>query len=93
METRINELVADVKQIAADISTIKTSIAANSIMLDRNTQDVAHHIKRTDLLEKRVSAAELPFKAAKLTVAFVGGLASLAGVLWGLFSAVKHFVP
>lgn len=81
---RMLELVTDVKRIADDLNEIKVHIAANTVTLNQNTADVAHHIRRTDILEHRVAKVELPFKSAKWVAAFIVGFASVVAALYGL---------
>lgn len=66
------------------IIEIKETLAANTVTLNQNTADVAHHIKRTDALEKRVEKVELPYKSAKWVAAFVVGLAGVVAALYSL---------
>lgn len=84
MERRLDELSIDVKKIVEHISDIKETLAANTVTLERNTADVAYHIKRTEQLEARVAKVELPFKAARWLVGVVGGLVTVVGAVYGL---------
>jgi hypothetical protein len=66
------EFKEDVKAMRADISEIKTNIAVIK-------SDIAHHIKRTDLAELRITRAEnwsLGIFAA-IAVAIIGGVIKL----------------
>lgn len=79
--TRTDELIDHIIEI-------KATLAANTVTLNQNTADVAHHIKRTDLLERRVAAVELPIKSAKWVGAFVVGLATVLGAVYGFLEFV-----
>lgn len=81
---RMDELISDIKHLITDINEVRITLAENTITLNQNTSDVAHHIKRTDILERRVDKVELPFKSAKWVAAFVIGFASFVGAIYGL---------
>jgi hypothetical protein len=66
------EFKEDVKAIRSDVADIKTDIAVIKA-------DIAHHIKRTDLAELRITRAEnwsLGIFAA-IAVAIIGGVVKL----------------
>lgn len=47
MEDQIKSINNDIKEISKDINEIKISLAAQAV-------DLNHHIRRTDLAEKRI---------------------------------------
>lgn len=56
------------------ILQIKETIAANTVTLDKNTQDIADHIKRTNILEQQMqffTALAKVLAAIAATTAFV----------------------
>jgi hypothetical protein len=69
-------------KIQADIEELKIIAAKNAVVLERNTEDIRKHIRRTDLLEDQVQIALLPIKFAKWSAAVVGVGASLASLVY-----------
>lgn len=77
--TRIEELVIKVTE---DLGEIRAILAGNTITLERNTDDIAHHIRRTDMLEARIARVEFPIKALKWVGGIIFGLATFLGALY-----------
>lgn len=80
--TRTDELIDHIIEI-------KATLAANTATLNQNTADIAHHIKRTDILEDRVAAVELPIKSAKWVAGFIIGLTAVISACYGLFQLLS----
>lgn len=45
-------------KLADDVSEIKVSVAVSHALHEKNSQDLEYHIKRTDLLEKKVEVIQ-----------------------------------
>ena len=86
-DKRIDGLVEDVREMRRDIGVIKDISVDNAAVLRANTTDVAHHIKRTDLLETSVAEVLLLIKSAKLITAVAGGIVGI----WALIDLIRKF--
>lgn len=65
----MEELKKDIKEIKSDISEIKIAVAGNSVSLD-------HHIKRTDLSERRIESIE-KWQLGLITAALIAVVAAV----------------
>ena len=89
-------------KIQEDVSEIKIESALQSVQIDKNTKDLEHHIKRSDLLEDSLNihkADDIRHKSSmtvkelfiKLTFIF-GTIGTIAGATYGvlrLFDMLK----
>ena len=85
----MTEILQEVREIRSDIKRI-------DITLERNTVSLELHMKRSDALEKLVTAQGERFKPVEAHVAVVGGvmkvllgvgaLAGAAAAVWRVFS-------
>ena len=66
--------------ISADITEIKVLVAKNSVVLERNVDDIAQHIRRTALLEHQMHTAMVPVKIFKWFLALIPLLALVLAV-------------
>lgn len=76
-------------RIHDDITSIKITLERNTVVLEQNTKDMAHHIKRTDLLEEKVEQALLPVKVAKWIAAVAVALASFSSIAYTIMALLK----
>lgn len=54
-------------------------LTRNTVILEENTTSLKEHMYRTDLLEKRVDAHEIPFKSIKWLCYILGLIGTAAG--------------
>lgn len=73
-DKRIDDIVEDVREIRRDVAEIKETLKVN-------TADVAHHIKRTDLLESEVESVVVLIKSGRLLVKVAVGVVAIATAL------------
>ncbi len=85
LNRRIDDIHEEIIHVRDDISAIAEILHKNTVILDRNTEDLAYHIKRTDILEEKVNAIELPIRVVKWSFL-------VAGALGTLFSALYYFL-
>lgn len=85
-----------IDQIFESLSAIRVTLAEHTIVLQRNTEDVAEHIRRTNALEarhdeqsRRIEEAAFPVKAMKYIGSIVIAIAGLALTLYGLIQIVQ----
>ena len=101
---RLKKVSTDPKldKIIEDLFEIKESVFRNTITLDRNTEDIAKHIQRTDILEDYVKTevrlvkadletALIPIKWFKTTFKVVVSLAALTTAIWTLRTLFNKF--
>ncbi len=77
-------------EIREDITEIKVTLGKHTLILERNTEDMARHIMRTDLLQTLVTDIVNLHKALKLIAVSVAAIVTFAGTAAALF---KVFVP
>lgn len=81
---RLDRILDKLTDMAVDIGRMALSV-------EKNTEDIGEHIRRTDLLEKKLDTYEekyddrleealLPIRWGKLTLKFTGWLAAIFGV-------------
>lgn len=86
-------LVDIVKEIHSDVQGVRDTQIRQSVILERNTDSLEEHMRRTNLLETalndhknlvndRLAQVELPSKAIKLVFTWIVKLGALAGVIW-----------
>lgn len=80
-DRRMDDLIEDVRFIREDVGELLREVTKNGVILEKNTADIALHIKRTDLLEEKVQAALLPTLLAKWAVALAAGTLTIGGLV------------
>ena len=85
---RVDDLAAGIRALLSSVDRLQETVAANTVMLDRNTQDIEKHIKRTDLLESLVADLVIPIKTLKFILIVAGGFSTAAA---SLFAAHQLF--
>lgn len=74
-----------IDEIHKQVTDIRVLIERNTVTLEQNTKDIAHHIQRTDILEEKVQQALLPMVIAKWSAAVLVALASAASIVYTIF--------
>lgn len=90
---RIDDLSAGMRDLLAAVDRLQTTVAANTVVLERNTTDLEKHIRRTDQLEALVSDLVIPMKVLKFVLIVAGGLATATTALFALrdlFAAARN---
>ena len=80
METtnkRIDDVHETVLQIQETLLDMNKNLASNTAILQRNTEDLSEHMRRTDLLETRVEHTEQPIKFMKTLLILIGSLGTI----------------
>lgn len=73
-------------KLQENLAGVQATLAVHTEILGRVEKDVAHHIKRTDLLEDKLLT--LPLRILKWVFAVIAGLSTLMG----LFAAAKQIL-
>ena len=81
-EQRLERVENKIDVVVAHISDIKATLAVN-------TESLAYHIKRTDLLEKKLEPVEVHVQRVSGVFKFIGLLASVAAIVEVLFLFFK----
>jgi hypothetical protein len=81
-DRRLDDLHTDVREIRNLVIELGKETTANSVVLSKNTEDVAEHIRRTSILEDQVQEIRWSFKVLLLVAS---GLSAAAAAIAGLF--------
>lgn len=81
-QARIDDLSANVRLILTSVGDIQKETVEIRAILDRNTEDIEKHIKRTDALETLVTDLVIPIRVLKFLLVLAGGLSTAAGALF-----------
>jgi len=87
-------VLAKLDKIQDDVTEIKVENAKQTAKINKNTDDLAHHIKRSDLIEESLELHkqddmrhknQMTVKDLFVKVTFVcGGIGTIAGATYGL---------
>ena len=75
-------------KLVADVSDIKVSIAKIEVHLARNTDSLVEHMKRSDMLEKKLEPVEKHVYYVHGALKLVGFISLLLGIILGLKSLI-----
>jgi len=82
-------------QIIETLTDIRVTLADHSHIMQRNTEDLAEHIRRTNILETRQEAhgkdlqeALLPIKALKFVGSLIIGISAVTAAIYGLIQLI-----
>jgi hypothetical protein len=82
LDPRLNALHEDVREIRSLVIGLGKETAANSVVLSKNTADVAEHIRRTNVLEEQVQKIHWAIKWSLLVAGgFAAALTAFADAL------------
>ena len=81
MDKRIDDLSVDVREIRSDVGSIKEVLIRNTETLRYNTDNLAEHMRRTEILEQQMEIALTPIKFIKVASKVVVGLGAIYGAL------------
>lgn len=74
MSDKLDRILEHVTQLRVDTASIQKDV-------EKNTEDLSEHIRRTNILEKQMNTALLPIKFAKVSGAILASIGVLAGLL------------
>lgn len=80
METtnkRIDDVHGTVLLIQETLMDLSKTLASNTAILQRNTEDLSEHMRRTEILELRIEKTEQPIKFIKSMLVLVGALGTI----------------
>lgn len=80
METinkRIDDIHDTVILVQETLMDINKNLTINTVTLQRNTEDLSEHMRRTELLEARVEKTEQPIKFIRSALVFIGALGTI----------------
>ena len=83
------ELSDKVDKILELVTEVRIDQAKQAVVLQRNTDDLELHIKRTALAEERIEAMELPMRLLKYAVL---GLISIATGVGAVYTTIQLFI-
>jgi hypothetical protein len=81
-----------INQIADDTNEIKITMAQMEVTLSLQQRSLDHHIKRTDLLEEKVSLLKESYDKSKGIKEFILFVAKVGTVLLAALAALKKFI-
>jgi len=86
-------------QIQTDVTAIKVDNAKQTAQIEQNTKDLAHHIKRSDLLEESLEQHKsndvrhkkpMTVKDLFIKLTFIfGGVGTIAGATYGILRLLE----
>lgn len=84
---KIDLIVEMIKEMKVDHREASQKLDRIEMNVQKNTEDLEYHIKRTDQVEKHVKLIEERHSIKylfKLVVTFAGGLGTIAGAIYGI---------
>lgn len=78
--------MSDLQYLRERIDGVADTLSRNTVILEANTKSLEEHMRRTDLLERRVEVALIPVKVAK----WLGYIIGLLGTGAGAILAIKQ---
>lgn len=98
LESLENKIEEKVDKIIETQSDMRVDIAEIRKDINRNTGDMAHHIKRTDLLqdkvennEERIYKLEEPKIFKKYLLKIVAAIGAIGGAIYGIIRLIEAF--
>lgn len=79
----LNRIEYKIDKIQDDLNGIKEVIT-------KNTADIAHHIKRTDLAEQALDILRADITPVKNHISFIKGALTIMGLIGGLIMALHQ---
>lgn len=70
----------EIQAIREHILDIYRLLERNTVVLEKNTESLVDHIRRTELLEKQMETALIPIRWGRWTAAVLGVLGTLAAI-------------
>jgi len=81
----IREIVKNLKKVEADIQRIQIDLTKDILISEQNKLDLKEHIKRTYLLEGRMSKVEIPIRI----IGYLGVPLSIVFMVVMILNAIK----
>lgn len=76
-------------RIEEKLDEVKDELSTTNIILAKNTESLEYHIKRTDLLESKVSHIDGHVKMMQGASKVVGALLALASLTWVVINIIE----
>lgn len=83
MDDRLERIESKLDKVVDEIGEIKETTAKQQVSLD-------YHIKRTDLLEKKLEPVEEHVQLVSSVFKVIGGLAIIAGIVSVIFQILSY---
>lgn len=83
MDDRLKRIENKLDKVVDDIGEIKETTAKQQVSLD-------YHIKRTDMLEKKLEPVEEHVQLVSSVFKVIGGLAIIAGIVSVIFQILSY---
>lgn len=77
-------------RIEEKLDEVKDELSTTNIILAKNTESLEYHIKRTDLLETKVSHIDGHVKMMQGATKVVGALLALASLTWVVINIIDY---
>tara|TARA_R110000868_G_scaffold59698_1_gene183284 strand:- start:125 stop:376 length:252 start_codon:yes stop_codon:yes gene_type:complete len=77
----------EIKYIRERVDGIAETLARNTVVLEKNTESLKEHMRRTDLLETQMETALWPIRIAQILV-WVGGVVMFGATLYYYWNQV-----
>lgn len=71
----------EIQYIRGRVDSIADVLARNTVVLEKNTESLQEHMRRTEILEEQMDTALIPIKVGKVAVWVVGILSAVATVV------------
>lgn len=76
-------------RIEEKLDEVKDELSTTNVILAKNTESLEYHIKRTDLLESKVSHIDGHVKMMQGASKVVGALLALASLTWVVINIIE----
>lgn len=77
----IQDVKSDIREVRSEVQDIKLEQIKHGLIHEANKEDLANHIKRTEVAEDRLTLLEEDAKFFKKLISFLLGAASLLAAL------------
>lgn len=85
----LKKIVETNEKIVEDITEIKVTLARIDVTLEKNTESLVEHVKRTNLIEQQLRPVEKHVAMVHGALKFIGIVATLVGIAAGIVSLLK----
>lgn len=79
----------DLNYLRERIDVISDVLTRNTVILEKNTESLQEHMRRTDILEQQMQTALIPVKTAKILGYIIGLLTTTAGAILGIWELFR----
>lgn len=79
----------DIQYLRSRVDHIADTQSRQTAILEKNTESLAEHMRRTEALENRVEDHEFPFKVMRFIAYGLGLIATIAGAILSIQSLLN----